>query len=59
MCCTIQDIFMLCVICGLTRMLVVVDIGTHNKFLNFNFKLHFERVCEKKIKRMIKEMEVY
>ncbi len=43
MCSTIQDIFMLCVIFGLTRMLVVVNIGTYNKFLNFNFKLHFER----------------
>lgn len=43
MCCTIQDIFILCVICGLTRMLVVVNIGMHNKFLNFNFKIHFER----------------
>jgi len=43
MCCTIQDILMLCVICGLTRMLVVANIRTHNKFLNLNFKLQFER----------------
>jgi hypothetical protein len=43
MCCTIQDIFMLCFICVLTRMLVVTNIGMHNKSLNFNFKFHFER----------------
>jgi len=37
--CTIQSIFMLCVVNVMTMMVISVDIGTHNNFHEFNWSL--------------------